>query len=509
MKKRFLIIPLIIVFLALFLSNSVCFLNATFGLVPFDEILFQLTVPVAGAEKSVMSSFINISVIPTLITFGLLIFFLNVLYYVLKDKHVEFEFKFFKHNIKFNISSRALQILFNIVIVIFSCNSIYGDLNTVGFVAYVKSAKTDSKYIENNYVDPETVKYEFPSKKKNLIYIYVESLESSYASTSEGGAESVNLIPRLTKLANKNINFSNTDSLGGAVPLYGASWTAGGLVAQTSGLPLKLNNNLDSNYYEYSGYSSILKGATTLGMILEKNGYQNEIMFGSDKKFGSRNLYFSKHGDYKIFDYNTAIEKGLIPADYFVWWGFEDSKLFAYAQDEILELASHEQPFNFSLLTANTHPFGGYLDEGCSEKFGDNLSNVIYCTDKQLDIFVRWIQKQKFAKDTTIVISGDHLNMDNGYFDNIDSNYQRTVYNVIINSSVTTDNNKNRQFATIDMFPTTLASLGVKMSSDRLGLGTNLFSDTRTLVERDGFDNVNTEFGYKSTFFDNKIIYGK
>jgi phosphoglycerol transferase len=232
-------------------------------------------------------------------------------------------------------------------------------------------------------------------------------------------------------------------------------------------------------------------------------------MFGSDKKFGSRNLYFSKHGDYKIFDYNTAIEKGLIPADYFVWWGFEDSKLFAYAQDEILELASHEQPFNFSLLTANTHPFGGYLDEGCSEKFGDNLSNVIYCTDKQLDIFVRWIQKQKFAKDTTIVISGDHLNMDNGYFDNIDSNYQRTVYNVIINSSVTTDNNKNRQFATIDMFPTTLASLGVKMSSDRLGLGTNLFSDTRTLVERDGFDNVNTEFGYKSTFFDNKIIYGK
>src|SRR5574344_289043 len=97
MKKRFLIIPLIIVFLALFLSNSVCFLNATFGLVPFDEILFQLTVPVAGAEKSVMSSFINISAIPTLITFGLLIFFLNVLYYVLKDNHVEFEFKFFKH----------------------------------------------------------------------------------------------------------------------------------------------------------------------------------------------------------------------------------------------------------------------------------------------------------------------------------------------------------------------------------------------------------------------------
>ena len=35
----------------------------------------------------------------------------------------------------------------------------------------------------------------------------------------------------------------------------------------------------------------------------------------------------------------------------------------------------------------------------------------------------------------------------------------------------------------MDMFPTTLASLGAVIDGDRLGLGTNLFSDKPTLAE--------------------------
>ena len=44
--------------------------------------------------------------------------------------------------------------------------------------------------------------------------------------------------------------------------------------------------------------------------------------------------YFTQHGQYEIYDYYTAIEKGKIPEDYYVWWGFEDSKLYEYAKEE-------------------------------------------------------------------------------------------------------------------------------------------------------------------------------
>ena len=53
---------------------------------------------------------------------------------------------------------------------------------------------------------------------------------------------------------------------------------------------------------------------------------------------------------------------------------------------------------------------------------------------------------------------------------------------------VVTGNYINREFSTLDLFPTTVASLGVRIEGDRLGLGTNLFSNQKTLMEEDGYD---------------------
>lgn len=50
-----------------------------------------------------------------------------------------------------------------------------------------------------------------------------------------------------------------------------------------------------------------------------------------------------------------------------------------------------------------------------------------------------------------------------------------------------------RKFSTMDMFPTTLAALGVQMDGNRLGLGTNLFSGQKTLTEELGEKYINQE----------------
>ena len=56
------------------------------------------------------------------------------------------------------------------------------------------------------------------------------------------------------------------------------------------------------------------------------------------------------------------------------------------------------------------------------------------------------------------------------------------------------------------MFPTILESMGVKIDGGRLGLGTSLFSNEKTLVERDGLDAVNEGFHGNSHYFNDEII---
>ena len=106
----------------------------------------------------------------------------------------------------------------------------------------------------------------------------------------------------------------------------------------------------------------------------------------------------------------------------------------------------------------------------------------------------KWIQQQDFYENTTIVISGDHLTMDSDFCEDVDSDYTRRVYTTYINADAEVeDPAMTRSYTTFDNFPTTLASLGVKIEGDRLGLGTNLFSDTLTLEETYGIDRKKSE----------------
>ena len=56
------------------------------------------------------------------------------------------------------------------------------------------------------------------------------------------------------------------------------------------------------------------------------------------------------------------------------------------------------------------------------------------------------------------------------------------------------------------MLPTMLASIGVEFDGDKVGIGTNLFSDTPTLFERDGTDFVNAELEKRSNFYNENIL---
>lgn len=247
------------------------------------------------------------------------------------------------------------------------------------------------------------------------------------------------------------------------------------------------------------------------GEILRDNGYNTEIMMGSDGTYGGRKQYYETNGDYKVFDVNYAIEQGKMTEEDKVWWGFEDDKLYEWSKEEIAALSKEDKPFNYIMLTADTHFEDGYLGPNVESKFDSQYENVHAYSSKCINDFVNWIKKQDFYKDTTIVIVGDHLGMQYDFYQekinkNTNNNYKRTIYNVIINPSIKTMNTKNRQFTSMDIYPTVLASIGVKIEGDRLGLGTNLFSNTPTLVEELGFDYFNSELKKNSSFYNRHIF---
>lgn len=359
---------------------------------------------------------------------------------------------------------------------------------------YLAAADETTTIYEDAYVDPAAQQYRFPEKKRNLIHIYMESMETTCMDGAHGGQWAENVLPGLSALAAENPSFT------GFHAVSGMDWTIGALVAQTSGLPLTLPLTLGGQE-EDSG--AFLPGACTMGDILADAGYRQVFLCGSDAGFAGRADYFSQHGGYRVWDYNTAIATGRIPEDYYEFWGFEDAKLYDYAKDQLLELAAGDRPFNLTMLTVDTHFYDGYLCPLCGDGFDSQYENVLACADCQVTAFLQWLQTQDFYEDTTVVITGDHLCMDDDFYslrgaDKAD----RRIYSCFLNAyGGQRDCEKDRELCALDIFPTTLSAMGVTWDGSRLGLGVSLFSGEPTLTETYGAQGLGAELQKKSDYY--------
>lgn len=467
--------------LSVLLALSVRWMFATWTNLSMDELVYHLTAPLDGTNTDMIWEYVRVCVVPTV----LVIFFLVLIRMAWRKKEKVHLFK----------GIINLAALVGIILVL-----VYTWVE-LGVGNYLKNRNTESNFIEEEYVDPMDVAVVFPEQKRNLIYIFLESMETTYSDVDDGGAFDENVIPELTEIAQTNEDFSGIDpKLNGGYSLEGTTWTMGAMFAQTSGLPLNLSisaNDMDTQ-------DSFFPGITTLGDILSDAGYTQTLLIGSEAQFGGRKLYFQEHGNYEMEDYGYAIENGLIPSDYKVWWGYEDQKLFEFAKEKLLRLSQGDEPFNLTMLTVDTHFEDGYVCEQCPTEYDTQYSNVMACSSRQVGEFLKWIQQQDFYENTTIVISGDHPTMDSDYCAEIDQegNYDRRVFTAYINAAAYAQDQQERTYSTFDNFPTTLAALGVQIDGDRLGLGTNLFSGKQTLLEKFGKSKVNAELKKKSEFIE-------
>lgn len=478
-----------LIFVAFLLFFAASWYIKNYGDTGFDSVLFTLLSNVDGMDNSLAISFLVNAFLPALflsLAAIFLIFFLKL--------NKEWFFKI-------SYSCKVLVSLFLATVFFIGAGC------KVNVFGYVYKLTHLTKLFEESYASPEDAKISFPKEKRNLIYIFLESLETTFLSKEEGGALPVNVMPELTRLAQENINFSHNDGVGGFLAPQGTNWTIAAMVAQTAGIPLKASSGvLENNEY---GKEEFLPGAVSITNILSRNGYNQALMVGSNASFANRDIYYKNHEVETIFDLDTAKRDKIVDEDYYVWWGMEDKYLFEYAKKELSEMSKSEKPFAFTLLTVDTHFPDGYACELCQNTYNEPYNNVISCASRQTGEFVDWLKKQSFFENTTVIICGDHPTMDNNYIvRNTTESYKRHVYNCIINSAVKSENYKNRIFTSFDLFPTTLAALGCEIDGERLALGTNLFSDVPTLAEQMGYENFDYQLSLSSNFYIRKFLIG-
>lgn len=472
-----------------------------FGDLTPDQILINLNSPTEGTDASVYISGIEGPLLSTALFTALFCVFLfsdKSLVLRIKEKTVTFFPR---------LATRIISLVLSLVLLF--CGCIYG-IGEFQLVQLYHSYITASTFIEDNFADPDTVKMTFPEKKRNLIHIYLESMENTFLSKELGGFCEDNLIPHLYELSSEGVSFSHLEEgLGGFQESTGAGWSVASMVNMGTGLPMKVPDKQN----QYGDADNFLPGATAIGDILKEQGYEQTVMFGANADFGGLTYYFQSHGDFTIIDHKEVKKRGYVPSNYKVFWGYEDDKLYEYAKEELTRLYETGKPFHLMMETADTHTPEGYLSPKAPKPYDNKYANAVRYSQEETVKFVRWIQEQPFYENTTVILIGDHLSMAKKFFEGLSGikKYHRSCYNLILNPArdlgeLPEERRFSRDWAVFDMFPTILASIGVEIEGERLGIGTNLFSDRDTVFEEFGVDFVNDELVKRSNFYNFNIL---
>lgn len=305
--------------------------------------------------------------------------------------------------------------------------------------------------------------------KKNIVYIYLESIERTYFDENLFPG----LMPNMEKLEKKALSFTNIWQP------YGAAWTIAGMVASQCGIPL-----VTSSPHSMNGVDQFLPLATCLGDILKQNNYYLSYLAGASLKFQGKGNFYRTHGFDKVRGKNSLSHE-LSNPDYMSGWGLYDENLFELLKKEYKILSEKHNPFGLFTLNLDTHHPDGIKSKTCEGivyKDGKNpILNSVHCLDKMVADFIDFIKNTEHADNTLIVINSDHIAHKNTAWDILEKGERRNLF-MVIDPSKKLNKKIPKMGTTLDVAPTILALLGAENTD--LGFGRNLLSDQKPLIQK-------------------------
>lgn len=318
---------------------------------------------------------------------------------------------------------------------------------------------------KEGYVDPVVNAAQDP---KNLILIYVESLEQVYV----GNKFSADRLLSGVDLFRKERSYS----VSRFVQAEGASWTIAGITASQCGVPLLSLKNIGVGVDRFlSGYYSELR---CLGDVLSDAGYYNVFLGGADREFSGKVGFLRQHGYHEIWGVKEFL--GKYDDLQLNEWGVDDQVLFADAKTRFAELSASGRPFNITMLTLGTH-HPGFVSPSCPKNFGD-YRDAIKCSDLLIADFLEFVDRHGGFKNTVVVVMGDHLSMANPLLAGVGAKKSRSIYNKII--APEWFRVERSEITHFDIFPTLIVALGFHLNDGRAGFGRSFLVGKRCQCDK-------------------------
>lgn len=501
MKYFFSVLLVLLLFVEIFAIKAVPILKDTFSLENTEAVLFTLSQNIEGSRDFVITLFIGI-LKDSLVLATIIITVVFTLRSALKRiKNTAILTKLSK------ISCNRLILFTNIITAALFAYTACSQLPLIDY--YVTWKKIDaapehSNFYQKEYIDPDSVQITF-KEERNLILIFLESMEYNFQDSANGGNLSENLIPEITEYIKNEQSF-----IPGGTQAWGMGWTMADAVAKTCGIPLTLPPSISNSFKPLENF---LPGATCLTDILANNGYNLAFSQGSNLKFSGMNDFLNTHSLPRAFGLLEHSKKDHVKKHKISFWGINDRLHYDLVKERIDSLAMQDKPWAMWFFTIDTHSPFGFLDPNCASE--STLSEekqypfVIRCASTQLHEFIKWAKEQKWFNNTTIAVMGDHATMASptaaGFKDSTITHYW---LNFFINSAQAAETNK-RSFTSLDLFPTILESMSAKISGRKLGLGRSLYSSEPTLLEKYGLDSLNKALKQKSIEYDYFLYFKK
>jgi len=302
-------------------------------------------------------------------------------------------------------------------------------------------------------------------KKPNLVYLYGESLERTYfdPQTFPG------LTTELSRHKDASIDFTGTRQ----VP--GTGYTIAGMVSSQCGIPLFAP--FDGN--ASSALSTFYPENVCLGDVLKGAGYQNYFYQGAELAFAGKGTFLTSHGFDYLYGYNE-LRSTVADPKYKNDWGWYDDTLLDEVFKKFVELSKAGQPFSLFALTVDTHHPDGFISRGCTRKeyFYHKKENrslsAVACSQQLVAAFIDKIKASGYYDNTIIVVSSDHLAMNNTAYDILNKKKRKDLFFVMDGRNPQAELNHVKR-STLDNGATVLDIMG---GDNFIGLGRSGVSST-------------------------------
>lgn len=316
---------------------------------------------------------------------------------------------------------------------------------------------------------------------KNFIHVYLESTEGTYFDESQFGDTMAPLKP----LVSRGLNATNM------VQIHNTGWSSAGMTAANCGVPLSPIGLVAFNNFDW--LDEFLPSAVCLGDILNKKGYQLSFILGANARFSGVDHLYIKHGFDDVLDLdhfkrsyrNDPMALARSKQD----WGLQDDIVFDAALEVLRAQNAMAAPFGLVIETIGGHAPDGFLSPRCFNQtdimaIEINVLRAVKCSNWLLAQFLAAAERDGLLENTIVVVQSDHLSMKNSIYSQLTSRKRRNLF-FLFGEGIEARSHTNK-VSPVDVYPTLLEAVGVRLPDSRAGLGVSMLSKRKSWIDIHG-----------------------